>query len=55
MLLLYVKSFFRSWDIYIFVLTFFCYPEKRLDKAKVNFKIYDVADCTSKIDNTYIV
>ena len=49
MLLFYVKSFFRSWDIYIFVLTFFCYPEKRLDKAKVNFKIYDVADCTSKL------
>ena len=36
-----------SKDIYIFVLSF-GYVEKRLDeKAKVNFKIYDVLDWTT--------
>ena len=45
----HVKSYFCSWDIYIFVLIF-GYIEKWLDKkAKINFKIYDVADCTTLV------
>ena len=40
--LFYCKRCFRSWDIYIFVLSFWL-RKKRLDK-KGNFKIYDVTD-----------
>ena len=42
------KSFFCSWDIYIFILSFWLCLEKWFDKkAEVNFNIYDVADCTT--------
>ena len=45
--LFHAKSFFLSWDIYIFVLTFPC-VEKRVDKkTKVDFKIYDVTVWTT--------
>ena len=40
--LFHCKRRFRSWDIYIFVLSFWL-CKKRLDK-KGNFKIYDVTD-----------
>ena len=49
--LFHVKSSFCSWDINIFVLPF-CFCRKRLDeKAKVNFKNYDVTDWTT---NNYV-
>ena len=53
--LFHVKSSFRSWDIYIFVLTFWD-VEKWLDKKViVNFKIYDVPDSTTNNNyNTHI-
>ena len=42
--LFHVKSYFRSGDIYIFVLTF-GYVEKRLSKkAKVTFRTFRAAD-----------
>ena len=47
----------RIWDISrsVFGLAF-CLIEKKLDKeAMVNFKLYDVIDCTTNDYNTYIV
>ena len=35
-------------EIFIFLFWLFSYIEKQL-KEKVNFKIYDVADCFSKV------
>ena len=50
-----LKSAFRSWDIQIFVSTFWL-VEKRLDKkVKVNSQISDVTDWTANNYNTYIV
>ena len=49
-LIFYVNSSFRSSDIYILA-----YAEKRIDKkAKVNFQIYDVTDCTTNNFDKYI-
>ena len=43
-------------DIFIFLFCLFCYAEKQLDeKDKVNFKMYDVTDCTASFYNTHIV
>ena len=51
--LFHFKSFFRSWNIYIFVLTF-GYSEKQLDK-NVNSRTYDVTGSTKINCNTHIV
>ena len=52
--LFHFKSSLRSWDIYIFVLTFWL-RKKRLDKkTTVSFKIYDVTEWTINNYNTHI-
>ena len=48
MLLFHVKSSFRSWDIYIFVLTFW------LCRETAWLEIYDVTGWTSNNENTHI-
>ena len=52
--LVYAKSSFRSWDIYIFY-WLFVYVKKALDKkGKFDFKIYGVTDRTANNYNTQI-
>ena len=42
-------------EIFTFLPWLFAYVEKRLDeKAKINFKIYDVTDWTTNNSNTHI-
>ena len=42
--LFHVKSFFCSWGIYIFVLTFWLHRKCLVKKVNVNSKIYDITD-----------
>ena len=51
--LLHLKSYFRSQDIFSFVLPFWSY-RKNQHKYKINFKIYDVTTWLANNYNTHI-
>ena len=53
--LIYVRSSFRFWDIYVLSLLF-GYVKERVDKkAKIKFKVHGVTDWTSNNWYTHIV